>query len=53
MDRYSEHVEPTGPITFGRTDLHAGTIELVGKDVRSAGYSDGYLVGIEGLSIRE
>lgn len=57
MDGFSETVEPTGPITFGRADLHAGTneltIELVGKDVRSAGYSDGYLVGIDGVSIRE
>ena len=28
-------------------------IELVGKDVRSAGYSDGYLVGVDGFLLRK
>ena len=53
---YSPTVEPTGPISFGRVALRAGentlTLEIVGKDPRAQGYSDGYLVGIDGFLIR-
>jgi hypothetical protein len=53
---YSPRVEPTGPISLGRVHLHAGTnrvdVEIVGKDPRSAGYSGGYLVGIDGFVLR-
>jgi hypothetical protein len=53
---YSPTVEPTGPISFGRVPLRAGantvTLEIVGKDARSQGYSDGYLVGIDGFVMR-
>lgn len=53
---YSATVDPTGPIVFGRLPLRAGsntlTVEIVGKDTRSQGYSDGYLVGIDGFVIR-
>lgn len=53
MDGYAPRVEPTGPLSFGNVTLREGTnelvVELLGKDARSAGYSDGYLVGIDGL----
>ncbi|MCB9286533.1 MAG: DUF2961 domain-containing protein [Lewinellaceae bacterium] len=53
VDGYASRVEPTGPVSFGNVELHKGVnelkIELVGKDARSAGYSDGYLVGIDGF----
>ncbi|MDQ4079549.1 MAG: DUF2961 domain-containing protein [Gemmatimonadota bacterium] len=53
---YSPTVESTGPISFGRVSLRAGsntlTVEIVGKDARSQGYSDGYLVGIDGFLMR-
>lgn len=53
---YSPTVDPTGPVSFGRASLRAGsntlTVEIVGKDARSRGYSDGYLVGIDGFVIR-
>ncbi|MGD8414023.1 MAG: DUF2961 domain-containing protein [Candidatus Latescibacterota bacterium] len=53
MDGYHPEVETTGPISFGRISLEAGpnelAIEIVGKDARSAGYSNGYLVGIDGF----
>ena len=53
---YSPTVEPTGPVSFGRVPLRVGsntlTVEIVGKDARSQGYSDGYLVGIDGFVIR-
>jgi hypothetical protein len=56
VDAYSPGVQPTGPISLGRVPLRAGSnelvIELVGKDSRSAGYSDGYLVGIDGFVLR-
>jgi hypothetical protein len=53
MDGWSPRVEPTGPVSFGEVKLRAGTnelvVELLGKDARSAGYGDGYLVGIDGF----
>ena len=53
---YSPTVEPTGPISFGRMPLRGGanelTLEIVGKDARAQGYSDGYLVGIDGFILR-
>jgi hypothetical protein len=56
VDGYADRVEPTGAISFGQVDLRAGTnelvIELVGKDARSSGYSDGYLVGVDGFTVR-
>lgn len=56
VDGYSGSVEPTGPISFGTVSLREGTneleIEIVGKDARSFGYSDGYLVGIDGFVVR-
>jgi hypothetical protein len=56
MDGFSPRVEPSGPVSFGEARLRAGTnelvLELLGKDVRSAGYGDGYLVGIDGFTLR-
>lgn len=53
---YAERVESTGPISFGRVPLRAGAntvvLEIVGKDARAAGYSDGYLVGVDGFELR-
>ena len=53
---YSPRVESTGPVSFGRVPLRAGAnavvVEIVGKDARSQGYSDGYLVGIDGFLLR-
>jgi hypothetical protein len=53
MDGFGDTVRATGPVSFGRVELRAGenrlVVELVGKDVRSAGYGDGYLVGIDGF----
>lgn len=57
IDGYAERIEPTGPVSFGMLALEEGTIkleiELVGKDIRSAGYSNGYLVGIDGFLLRK
>jgi hypothetical protein len=56
VDGYAEHAEATGAISFGNVDMKAGrnnvTVELIGKDSRSAGYSDGYLVGIDGFLLK-
>jgi hypothetical protein len=53
VDGYNPKVEHTGPISFGTTTLIKGTnnivVELLGKDARSAGFGDGYLVGIDGF----
>jgi hypothetical protein len=53
---YAPAVEATGPISFGRVPLRAGVntivLEIVGKDARSSGYSDGYLVGVDGFVVR-
>jgi hypothetical protein len=56
MDGYGKRVASSGPITFARVPLRKGSnelvVELLGKDARSAGYSDGYLVGIDGFTLR-
>ena len=55
VDGYSNKVEPTGPVSFGIVALKKGThqltIELIGKESRSDGYSNGYLVGIDGFQL--
>ena len=57
VDGYSEKVEPTGPVSFGFVELKKGpnnlTIEIIGKEARSAGYSNGYLVGIDGFYLNK
>jgi len=57
VDGYASTVEPTGRISFGRVEMKEGVnelvLELIGKDVRSAGYSGGYLVGIDGFLLRK
>ena len=56
IDGYANGLETTGPLNLGNVELRAGTntikIKLIGKDTRSAGYSDGLLVGIDGFSLR-
>lgn len=56
MDGYASRVEPTGPVSFGSVQLRKGAnelvVELVGKDERSEGYANGYLVGIDGFLLR-
>jgi|SRR5215204_5156449 len=53
VDGYSPKVEHSGSLSFGTVDLKKGInnleIELIGKDARSAGYGEGYLVGIDGF----
>lgn len=55
VDGYSTKVEPTGPVPYGPVQLKKGvnqlTIEIVGKESRAAGYSEGYLVGIDGFQV--
>jgi len=57
VEGYSPRVEPTGPISFGVVPLRAGAntvvLEIVGKDPRAQGYSDGYLVGLDGFVLKE
>ena len=57
IEGYSSKVEPTGAISFGRVTLREGMneigLEIIGKDPRSQGWSDGYLVGIDGFMLRE
>ena len=57
IDGYAGNVEPTGPVSLGRVELIKGTnkleIEMVGKDVRSSGYSGGYLAGIDGFLLQK
>lgn len=57
VDGYAGEVEASGPVSFGRVEMQEGenevVVELVGKGARSAGYSDGYLVGIDGFLLRE
>ena len=56
VEGYNPFVAPSGPISFGRVPLRAGAnevvLEIVGKDRRAAGYSDGYLVGLDGFVLR-
>ena len=56
VDGYNDSIEATGPVSFGRVSLHAGVnevvVELVGKDSRASGFSNGYLVGIDGFQLR-
>lgn len=56
VEGYAPRVGTTGPVSFGRVPLRAGNnqvvVEIVGKDARSAGYSDGYLVGIDGFVVK-
>ncbi len=53
---YNSTVLPTEPIALGRVPMRAGAnevvVEIVGKDPRSQGYSDGYLVGVDGFVLR-
>jgi hypothetical protein len=53
---YAPGVSTTGPVSFGRVRLRAGVnevaLEIVGKDPRAAGYSDGYLVGVDGFLLQ-
>jgi hypothetical protein len=53
---YAPDVGITGPVSFGRVALRSGVnvveVEIVGKDARAQGYSNGYLVGIDGFVIQ-
>ena len=57
VDGYANGLVHTGPVSFGKVELDKGTnnieIELIGKDYRSSGYSQGYLVGIDGFTLRK
>jgi hypothetical protein len=52
---YGPAVAATGPIPLGRARLRKGdnalVVEIVGKDPRARGYSDGYLVGIDAFTL--
>ena len=53
---YSAIVEPTERISFGRLALRRANkieVEIVGKDERSSGWSDGFLVGIDAFFIEK
>jgi hypothetical protein len=56
VDLYAPVVAPTAPVSFGRVPLRAGAnelvVEIVGKDPRAQGFSEGYLVGIDGFLLR-
>ena len=53
---YAPAVGVTGPVSFGQVELRAGVntveVEIVGKDARAQGYSNGYLVGLDGFLVR-
>jgi Protein of unknown function (DUF2961) len=53
---YAPSVAPSGPLVLGAATLRAGenplVVEIVGKDPRAHGYSDGYLVGLDGFALR-
>ncbi|HHP7240633.1 MAG TPA: sulfatase [Cyclobacteriaceae bacterium] len=55
VDGYHKGVQPTGAVSFGQVQFKKGinkiTVELVGKDHRAGGYSNGYLVGVDGFLI--
>lgn len=57
MDGYSPGIEWTGPVSYGEVSFDKGqnkiSVEIVGKDERSSGFSDGYLVGIDGFLIKK
>ncbi len=57
MDGYNDTVAASGPISFGKVRLATGSnhvsIALLGKDARAAGYSGGFLVGIDGFLLRK
>lgn len=57
VDGYDDTVSASGPISFGKVQLTSGTnnikITLLGKDARAAGYSGGFLVGIDGFLLRK
>lgn len=48
---YSKEVAPTGPVSFGTVQLKKSmnnlVIEIVGKESRADGYSNGYLVKVD------
>ncbi|HEX7062681.1 MAG TPA: glycoside hydrolase family 172 protein [Woeseiaceae bacterium] len=56
VDGYDPAVVRSEPVFFGEVSLDEGrndiVLELLGKDARAAGYSDGYLVGIDGFLLR-
>jgi hypothetical protein len=56
VEGYSPTVVPSGPIALGRASFRRGSnqivVEIVGKDPRSQGYSEGYLVGVDGILLR-
>ena len=56
IEGYSPTVVPTGPVSLGTVPLRKGAneveFEIVGKDPRSQGWADGYLVGIDGFELR-
>ncbi len=56
FDGWAPAVASSGPVSLGRATLRAGAndvvVEIVGKDPRARGYSDGYLVGIDGFMLR-
>ena len=57
VDGYATNVEPTGAVSFGSVYFRKGrnlvTIEMIGKDHRAGGYSNGYLVGVDGFLIKD
>lgn len=56
VDGYNLGVDATGPVSFGNVTLNKGIndleVELIGKDSRSGGYSNGFLVGIDGFTLK-
>jgi hypothetical protein len=52
---FAPDVSPTGPISFGPVQMKAGrndlTLEIIGEDPRSHGYTNGYLVGIDAFHL--
>ena len=57
VECYEQGIKHTGPVSFGEVHLQKGEnmikVELVGKESRSSGYSDGYLVGIDGFTLKK
>ncbi len=44
-----DHATPSGD---PRADVNTAELEIVGRDGRAQGYSNGYLLGIDGFVIR-